>query len=160
MLERSLRHYDRAEKHLKHVCAIIDGRSLIQVGMRNGLAGWLAVRPGGDPAQAIEHGRAGWTIARQLGSPFYLIHWGTPLVYGLIEGGQVDEGLAMLQAQREVLAGTAIRCYEPMFLSVDATVALRHGRRAPSARAGFGNVRDGQSGGAWRVFHPAVSLDA
>ena len=33
-------------------------------------------------------------------------------------------------------------------------------RRASSPRAGFAHVRDGQSGGAWRVFHPAVSLDA
>jgi hypothetical protein len=44
MLQRSLRHYDRAEKHLEHLRAIANGRSLIQVAIRNSLAGWLAVR--------------------------------------------------------------------------------------------------------------------
>src|SRR5262249_49237556 len=52
MLQRSLRHYDRAEKLLEQARAISNGRSLIQVGMHNGLAGWVSVRPGGDPAAA------------------------------------------------------------------------------------------------------------
>jgi DNA-binding SARP family transcriptional activator len=133
MLERSLRHFDRAEKHLDHLRAIANGRSLIQTAIGHALAGWLAVRPGGDPAQAIEHGRAAWTISRQLGSPSYLVHWGTPLIYGLIERGQFEEGLSLLQEQREALAGTAIRCYDPLFLCVDATAALRRGDE-PHAR--------------------------
>jgi hypothetical protein len=105
----------------KALTFVVPSRKL-QVAQCNACSAWLAVYAN-RPELALEHGRLAMSVSRELGSPSYLIHFGMPFLFGLIETGALHEARSVLVEQRNVVAGTAIACFEPMLACAEARIA-------------------------------------
>ncbi|MBK8019743.1 MAG: hypothetical protein IPK20_25675 [Betaproteobacteria bacterium] len=62
------------------------------------------------------------SVARTLSAPSYRIHYGIPFVYGLAETGALNEAREVLEEQRRAIAGTALTCFDPLLLAVEARI--------------------------------------
>jgi LuxR family maltose regulon positive regulatory protein len=90
------------------------------------------------------------------------------MIYGLAEAGRLREARERLAEQRSALHGTHIRCFDPMFLSIEATIALRENDSA-AVRAlvqpMFKLTREKEHGGYLNWLQPwlprlaAIALD-
>jgi LuxR family transcriptional regulator, maltose regulon positive regulatory protein len=118
-----------AETCLARVEILADPGRRVQVAIRNSCAARLAMHRN-DPEGAVRYGRPALNLGRELGSPSYLIHWGMPLVYGLIETGALEEAAQILAEQRAGVAGSVIRCFDPLFLCIEARLEQKRGRES------------------------------
>lgn len=118
-----------AEASISKSLVFLDPGRKLQACLSNAASAWLAVYAN-RPAMAVEHGRLAMAIARELESPSYRIHHGTPLVFGLIETGAIDEARAAIEDQRAAIAGTAIACFEPLLKCAEARIAELKGDSA------------------------------
>lgn len=118
-----------ANECLRRMEAMADAKSHIQRAILHSYRGWLAVERQ-QPAEALREGELAWEIGSELSSPSYLVHWGTPMLYGLVEARRFAQARQRLSQQREALRGTRIRCFEPMLLGIEAILALREGDAA------------------------------
>ncbi len=147
------------DRCLRQVEALASADSRIQIAIKHAFRGWVALSRQ-QPAQALRSGQAAWEIGRQLDSPSYLVHWGTPMIYGLVELGRLEEARDRLAQQRAAMAGTRIHCFDPMFLCIEATIALREGNTA-TLRAliepMFRVARENEYGGYLNLLHPWLS---
>jgi LuxR family transcriptional regulator, maltose regulon positive regulatory protein len=115
-----------AEDCLARVEMLANPERRVQFAIRNSCAAWLALHKK-DPEGAVRYGRPALSLGRELGSPSYLIHWGVPLVYGLIETGNLKEAAEILTEQRAGVAGSVIRCFDPLFLCIEARLEQKRG---------------------------------
>jgi DNA-binding SARP family transcriptional activator len=147
---------DTAIQCLRRMEAMADPASRIQRAILHAYRGWLAVERE-QPAEALREGEVAWDLGAELGSPSYLVHWGTPMVYGLVEAGRYGEARERLTLQREAMGGTRIRCFDPMLIAIEATLALREGdvdvARTLAVRA-FRVAREQDHGGYLRRIKP------
>jgi DNA-binding SARP family transcriptional activator len=114
-------------RHLRALESLTNPGSPIQLAIRSSFAAWAGVWTG-KPAIAVERGRDAWQRGEALGSPSYLIHWGTPWIYGLVAQGEFESAADLVARQRAAVQGTNIRCFEPLFLAIEATIALAQGQ--------------------------------
>lgn len=119
--------YEAATACIERMEDVADPQLRIQRAIVHAMRGWLAVERA-EPVTALRHGALAWEIGAELGSPSYLLHWGMPKVYGLVESGRLEEARQHVQMQREVIAPTRIRCFEPALLAAEAIIALREGK--------------------------------
>jgi pentatricopeptide repeat protein len=148
--------HELAERYRRRAAALANPESRIQTAILHAFTGWLAVMQQ-QPQQALRSGRAAWEIGQELGSPSYLVHWGTPLVYGLVETGRHDEARERSSLQRAGLAGTPIRCFDAMFLCIEATLALREDGEAaalPLVQRMFDIASRHEQGGYLALLQP------
>ena len=117
------------DQYVQRVEAAEHSGAPIQTAIRHAFHAWIAVFRE-QPGRALRYGAAAWDIAVQLGSPSYLPEWGTPLIYGLVETGRLEEAKQRLSVLRKALRGTTIGCFEPMLLGIECTIALREGDEA------------------------------
>lgn len=118
-----------AEASISKSLAFLDPSRKLQACLSNAASAWLAVYAN-RPEMAVEHGRLAMAIARELESPSYRIHHGTPLVFGLVETGAIDEARAAIEDQRAAIMGTAIACFEPLLKCAEARIAELKGDSA------------------------------
>ncbi|MBX9964508.1 MAG: NACHT domain-containing protein [Burkholderiales bacterium] len=150
---------ETVDRCLKEVMARANPDSRIQTAIKHAFRGWIALSRQ-QPAQALRSGQLAWEISRQLGSPSYLVHWGTPMIYGLVETGRLGEARTRLTEQQSALANTQIRCFDPMFLGIEATIALREGnpgRTRDLVEPMFRMARENEHGSYLNLLHPWLS---
>jgi len=122
------RRESEASACLARMEAMVDPKRRHLVAVLCSLRGWLAMWQG-KPALALQQGKPAFDLAVELGSPSYRIHWGTAYVYGLLETGKRDETQRLIVEARAAVAGTAIRCFEPFLLCLEARCAELGGDR-------------------------------
>ena len=69
-------------------------------------------------------------VARSLAAPSYRIHYGIPYVVGLIECGSPAVARTVLDEQQRAVSGTALQCFGPLLIAVEARIAERSGDNA------------------------------
>jgi len=160
--------FDLATQCLRRMEDALDAQSRIQCAILHAMRGWLSVERA-LPDEALTEGEAAWEIGASLGSPSYLVHWGTPMIYGLVEAGRLAEARRRLQLQRDALRDTRIRCFDPMLIGIEATIELREGQRGKALELVsdmFRMARKQERGGYLRRLGPwlgdwaALALEA
>lgn len=111
-----------AEQSVAKALAFVIPSRRLQVAQGNACSAWFAVYAN-RPRLALEHGRLAMSVARELGSPSYLIHYGMPFLFGLVETRALDEARTVLAEQRKITKGTAIACFEPLLMCAEARIA-------------------------------------
>jgi DNA-binding SARP family transcriptional activator len=119
---------EAAATALARMEASVDPRRKHLVAIMCSLRGWLAMWQH-KPARALQQGKPAFELAVELGSPSYRIHWGMAMVYGMIETGRRNEARRLITEARRGVAGTAIRCWEPFLLCMEARCAELDGDR-------------------------------
>ncbi len=103
----------------REAAALADPSRQLQRALLAACSAWLSLYRN-DPAGAKLHGQLAMGTARSLAAPSYRIHYGTPLVFGLVESREFGEADAVIAEQRAAVSGTAIGCFEPLFLAAEA----------------------------------------
>ncbi len=122
------RRWSEAAECLARMEAIVDPKRRHLVALLCSRRGWLAMLQG-KPTLALQQGKPAFELAAELGSPSYRMHWGTAYVYGLLETGRRDEAQRLIAEARQGVAGTAIKCFEPFLLCLEARCAELEGDR-------------------------------
>lgn len=118
-LESSFGELKTAGHWEREAAALADPSRQLQRALLAACSAWLALYRS-DPAGAKLHGQLAMATARSLAAPSYRIHYGIPLVFGLVESREFGEADVVIAEQRAAVSGTAIDCFEPLFLAAEA----------------------------------------
>jgi len=110
---------DLAAHHERVAAEFVDAAKPLQAALLAACAAWRGLY-GQDWIEACAHGERSMQVARTLAAPSYRIHYGIPYVAGLLECGATDVARAVLDEQRRAIAGTALDCFVPLLLAVEA----------------------------------------